>query len=265
MGLTRLLSNLHLQRFSGQVRLDHGEHRITMWQGLIRAASAVGEFDPLGQILVRQRRLAPRDLHRNLERMILCERLQGQLLREAGLVTGADIEQALRDQLCSRVQRLLSRGERLTAETAPDRRPPRPVGPQRPLHPYSAIWHHILQLPSREVERRSKGHWRLRTERPPPAWLLGSDGHQLLELVRQAQPVPPGRQLLFLVEAGFLTGGPAPAELPVSNRAAARRAFHRLALALHPDRHPKATDAERAALTERFARVTAAYQKIKAS
>jgi curved DNA-binding protein CbpA len=42
----------------------------------------------------------------------------------------------------------------------------------------------------------------------------------------------------------------------------ARRAFRRLALRLHPDRHPTAPPEERARLAERFARVAAAYRQL---
>jgi curved DNA-binding protein CbpA len=38
-----------------------------------------------------------------------------------------------------------------------------------------------------------------------------------------------------------------------------RRAFRRLAFALHPDRHPHLSDAEKKALARRLAAVTAAF------
>lgn len=43
-----------------------------------------------------------------------------------------------------------------------------------------------------------------------------------------------------------------------------RRAFRRLARALHPDRHPQATDSERRTLAVKFAQVAAAYQALVA-
>ena len=41
-----------------------------------------------------------------------------------------------------------------------------------------------------------------------------------------------------------------------------KRAFHRLARELHPDRHPSASDEDRRLLAERFAAIHAAYRQI---
>jgi hypothetical protein len=49
-----------------------------------------------------------------------------------------------------------------------------------------------------------------------------------------------------------------------ADRDAVQRAFRRLAASVHPDRHPRATSAERAALLRRFAALSAAYHSLVA-
>jgi DnaJ-domain-containing protein 1 len=51
---------------------------------------------------------------------------------------------------------------------------------------------------------------------------------------------------------------------PGADAAAIKRAYKRLALATHPDRHPDATDDERRALEARFATITQAYRSLVA-
>jgi DnaJ-class molecular chaperone len=49
-----------------------------------------------------------------------------------------------------------------------------------------------------------------------------------------------------------------------ADRARVQRAFRRLAAEVHPDRHPWASAAERAALLRRFSELSAAYHELVA-
>jgi hypothetical protein len=241
-----------------------------MRAGLINGARHSGEFDPLGRILVGLGRIGERDLLRSLERMTRCERPQGQLLREMGLLGLREVEQTLRHQLERRMLRLLALGDRVRVASITAVTRGRPVGPCRPLHPYAAIWHHLCALADRDVERQLRRHGdgphRLRPGARPPLWMAGLDGVALERAARRGftpSGLPPAlrRPALFLHETGLL----APCPPRAASHDEARRAYWRLALELHPDRHPRASEAERADLARRFARATEAYASLTSS
>jgi hypothetical protein len=281
--VARQLSSLFRRRASGRFHLIDGTrlHWIQVHAGLISGARFAGEFDPLGKIFVQSGRINGRDLKRSLEQMTRCERPQGQLLREMGLVTSREVELALRQQLEWRMSRLLALGDRvrLTSTTTTGRQR-RPVGPCRPLHPHTAIWRHVRALSHRQVDRlldQLGGPFRLLPGESPPLWLPGLDGAALARAIGHSffpRSLPPNlrRPALFLHETGVLvqcrnpvdTEAPATTEtLPTNaSRDELRRAYRRLALQLHPDRHPRASEAERASLALRFARVTEAYRRL---
>lgn len=279
------LYRLSCLRFTGCVRFRYGKrwHSARLRRGLIHAAAPAGP-DLLGQLLVEQGTLGPRDLFRSLERLSATDRPQGELLREMGLVSAADLERALSAQLRRRLLRLLSLGPADEVQTREGAGRPRLLGPCRPLDPLTVVWEHVRRLPATGLEGlRRELSGLLVGLRPGAEAALGPTGRAGLELLLALRRPPslellapdPGRLrvLLYLSLLGLLERREAPPpvradaaavlDLPAdASPAQARRAFHRLALRLHPDRHPTAPPGERARLAERFARVAAAYREL---
>jgi hypothetical protein len=302
--LSRLLCRLHGGHFTGRVQVHHAGlcHRINLRQGLIRGAVVAGVFDPLGHILQGLGKLGPAGLARSLEQMTRTERLQGQLLQEMGLVSALDVEAALRAQLTSRVLRILHIVERGSASiSSSPLATGRAVDPAPPLHPLAAVRQHVDRLSDAQVAvlqvTLARQRLRLVQRHTLPRWLLTPQEERLLQrLPSEVSPaclpasatdrIPVLRLLLLLHLTGFLepaepTGPrassglpdgavkqPDPARLiglpPDAPTALVRRAYRRLALELHPDRHPTASAAERAHLAQRFAAATQAYRALLA-
>jgi len=272
------LCALHRREYCGGLIVVEGrrEHRIQIYRGLIRFVVLSGGFHPLGQLLIERGLLSPRDVRRSLEGLVRSDRLQGQLLCDMGLVSARQVEQALTEQLLQRVLRLLA-STRVMVGTREAAGSPRLVGPSRPLHPYAAIWSHCQRVPQQVLERfRIRVRDRLLALRDgAPLWVTGADGAALRTALRRPGPLAEVdcsleglRRLFFLWETGFLSADQptrprrARTEQGASTSAQARRAFHRMALQLHPDRHPSASDEERAALARRFSEAAEAYRRL---
>jgi len=279
------LYRLYCLRFSGCARIRYGRRWHSAWlrRGLIHAAAPAG-LDLLGQLLLEQGKLGPRDLVRSLERLSATDRPQGELLREMGLVSAADLELALSAQLRRRLLRLLSLGPADEVQTREGAGLPRLLGPCRPLPPLTVIWEHVRRLPAPRLEGlRRELSGLLVGLRPGAEAALAPAGREGLELLLalrrplslEALASDPRklRLLLYLSLLGLLERQASPnlatadaaaaLELPGgASPSQARRAFRRLALRLHPDRHPTAPPEERARLAERFARVAAAYREL---
>jgi len=266
------LAQLHRQGFSGVLWIHEGSHRhrVQMHRGLIRTATLSGRFDPLGQLLARRGRITQHDLRRSLQGLATTHQLQGELLREMGLVSGEELEQALSEQLQRRLLCLLAR-ERQTLDwrTSPAAAG-RLVGPRRPLHPYAAVWAHLRRLGGRQLEQlqRELGDRRVMLSGPSPLWIT-EGGEELATTLRRSTVASslctgeePARRLVFLWVTGCLTiDSSPPARSPSPALQEARRAFHREALRFHPDRHPGASEEERAILTRQFMAVAEAYRR----
>lgn len=298
--LSRLLCRLHGGHFTGRVQVHHAglRHRINLRQGLIRGAVVAGVFDPLGHILLGLGKLHPAGLARSLEQMTRTERLQGQLLQEMGLVSARDVEAALQAQLTHRVLRILRIVERGSATISSSAvAPGRATDPAPPLHPLAAVRRHVDLMSDAQVAvfqgTLSRQRVRLVQRHALPRWLLPPREEELLQRLppevspaclptSAADRIQALRLLLFLHLTGFLepaepTPQPQPGPRAASGRpdpdrvlglppdapmALVRRAYRRLALELHPDRHPSASAAERAHLAQRFAAATQAYRAL---
>jgi hypothetical protein len=162
-------------------------------------------------------------------------------------------------------------------------------GAVTPFHPAAVVRNIVAaRLPDEEAWRARAGTGRLRLVMPPHASCLGHDEkplvsflatpHNLAELdaARLCPPARAARLLAFLDAVGAITLDHAVALELVSLRDAyarlelpdgapldeVKRAYRRLARALHPDLHPDASPAEHRELERRFAEVSAAYRRL---
>ncbi len=81
-------------------------HRLFLRRGYLTAAQLEGHWAPLGEILRDAGAIDDAQLRRSLETMAQGAELQGRALREAGMVSSAAIEAALRRQAEMRLERL---------------------------------------------------------------------------------------------------------------------------------------------------------------
>lgn len=177
-----------------------------------------------------------------------------------------------------RLQRLLGREEIAWRwEEGAERAP---LGRVTPFHP-AALLRRLVVVDGAAFRERV-GPARLQLATPPHRSCIASDERPLLSLLGRPRALheldavcAPDRTaalLAFLAAMGAvhlegeltLERAYATLELAASAPAAeVRRAYHRLARALHPDAHPEATDSERRQLAARFAAVTAAYHRLR--
>ncbi len=152
-----------------------------------------------------------------------------------------------------------------------------------PFHPAALVRNAIDALHHDvEILRAFVGQGTIALPRPPHSSCLGSDERPLVAYLKRARtldeidsadlcaPSRAARLLVFLndvealeIEAKAL-GSPylllgLPEGAPTTE---VKRAFHKLARELHPDRHPTASETDRRELAERFAAIHAAYRQI---
>lgn len=154
-------------------------------------------------------------------------------------------------------------------------------GPVAPFHP-AAVIRNVVAVDADAFRVRAAGA-RLQLTTPPHASCIGLDERPLvallasprtLEELERAQVSPPGRvaRLCAFLEAvgalsveSELSVASAYALLELGEGASAdeiKRAYRRLARALHPDVHPNASPDELRELERRFAAVSAAYRRL---
>jgi DnaJ-domain-containing protein 1 len=154
-------------------------------------------------------------------------------------------------------------------------------GPVAPFHP-AAVIRNVLDASGDAFRARASGA-RLQLLASPHASCIGLDERPLvamlasprtLEELDRAQVTPPvrvARLCAFLEAVGALSVeselslASAYALLEIADGAAAeeiKRAYRRLARALHPDVHPEASPEELRELERRFAAVSAAYRRL---
>lgn len=159
--------------------------------------------------------------------------------------------------------------------------PPLKRGPVAPFHP-AAVIRNVVVVDGEAFRARAAGA-RLQLVATPHTSCIGLDERPLvamlatartLDEIDRAQPCPPartGKLLAFLEAMGALTVeselslAAAYALLELGDGAApdeVKRAYRRLARALHPDVHPTASADELKELERRFAAVSAAYRKL---
>jgi hypothetical protein len=152
-----------------------------------------------------------------------------------------------------------------------------------PFHPAALVRNAIdATKPDVTAFRRRIGTGTVSIPQPPHASCLGSDERPLVAYLKRPRtleeidgsdlcaPSRAGRLLAFLELVGALEVEAHPLESPYSllglpegaSADEVKRAFHRLARELHPDRHPGANEDDRRELAERFAAIHAAYRQI---
>jgi hypothetical protein len=153
-----------------------------------------------------------------------------------------------------------------------------------PFHPARALRAHIdgarasdapplrLRLVGKAVRLRAPLHPSCLAEDERPLTAFLARAHTVDEILAAGLCLPFRAEALlaFLWDVGALTAAPAGTspytllELPEgASRDEVKRAYRRLARALHPDHHPSDADpAERARLVERFSEVHAAYRRL---
>jgi hypothetical protein len=233
-----LLGTLHRAGATGTLELteDRGRtHRVHLKEGLVTAVEIDGSAPSLAEIL-RNERAADEDiLRRSLLRAMASQRLHGEVLVDDFRLSPQVVGNALRRQVLAR----LAVVDRLTDARISFRvavRPPRGAlnGRETPLRP------------SEFLHGRRRRHERA-GPRPQPHAQPGSRPQP------SPQPTPqvaPAWRVLGLA--------------PGADVAAIKRAYRRLALTVHPDLHPGATDEERLALQSRFVELTEAYRALVA-
>jgi DnaJ-domain-containing protein 1 len=159
--------------------------------------------------------------------------------------------------------------------------PPLKRGPVAPFHP-AAVIRNVVAVDGEEFRARAQ-RARLQLVYAPHPSCIGLDEKPLIALlatartldeIDRAQPCPPartGKLLAFLEAMGALTVeselslAAAYALLELAEGASAdeiKRAYRRLARALHPDVHASASADELKELARRFAAVSAAYRRL---
>jgi DnaJ-domain-containing protein 1 len=154
-------------------------------------------------------------------------------------------------------------------------------GPVAPFHP-AAVIRNVVAVDGEEFRARARNA-RLQLVYAPHPSCIGLDEKPLMALlatartldeIDRAQPCPPartGKLLAFLEAMGALSVeselslAAAYALLELADGATAdeiKRAYRRLARALHPDVHGSASADEQKELARRFAAVSAAYRRL---
>lgn len=230
-----LLGRLYRERASGVLELvEHSgvaagrTHRVHIDAGLVRDVETTVGAPRLGELLAAEGLLAKGALTRLAQRLAAEPgRRAGDVLVAEQLVSPSVVGAGLRRQLRLRLDALFAlRDAALRFRVALRRSADRDRVPLSP--------HEFLH-----------GRPRRREQRRAP---VGS--------AQSKSPPAPDRKRAEAFEVLGLRPG--------ADRQEVQQAFRQLARRLHPDRHPRATEAERIALLRRFARVSAAYHALVA-
>ena len=226
-----VLGAVHRACASGTLEIleDRGRiHRVYVAEGLVAAVELDGAAPSLAELLRRDRLVDDETLRRSLLRAMASRRLHGEVLVTEFHLARSVVDAALRKQLLARLHLLEQVGD--------------------------------AQLLFRVALRSPRGALR---ERPlqPREFLVGRKRarDRVYDETARSAPAPTPRAPQVDAVPFRVLGVPAGADT-----LAIKRAYRKLALRLHPDMHPKATEAERRALSARFAEVTAAYKALVA-
>lgn len=239
-----VLGALLRARVTGLVRLRETqthtaerEHRIYLARGEVVAVESEARVPVLGEILMQHGLLDATAQRRLRQRLTAgASRRVGELLVEEGYLSRDVVAAALRKQLRSKLDALFQIREAALSFHVACVAPPCPAGPLAPRE--------FLRGRPRARDRGGR-RTEYRFRRSPP--LPPDEGR------RTASPLADNRR-----SAAFsLLGLDESATLPEVTKA-----FRQLATKLHPDRHVHASEAERRAMAERFAAVSAAYHAV---
>lgn len=244
-----LLGELHRGAATGMLEFgtDQGRtHRVHLAHGLVTAVEIDGASPSLGEIL-RERKAADDDvLRRSLLRAMASQRLHGEVLIDDFRLPPAIVGDALRRQVTARLSVIDALSDaRVSFRVAV--RPPR--GALRGTSVGAASTHSPWDAPLTAREFLA-GKRRARARAASSASGCAS---------AYARGTPPARPVASSPEEdAWTTLGLAPG----ASRVDVKRAYRRLAHAVHPDLHPQATADERRALEVRFMRITRAYETL---
>ncbi len=229
----RLLHHLGRRRQSGDLHLTEpsgARHLVGLRQGHAVALDVDGGLDPLGEVLRQAGAIDGTQLRRSLELLARRESLTGRLLLSMGAVSEQTLEEGLRRQARLRLARLVE-----------VRRGTWSLRSGLPAAPASA---RVAPIDLAAWTRRYAAEHGL----PDPA---------VTPDPTRERPMPRPRQETGTTTARAVLGVPIDAD-----GAAIRRAYHRLARTLHPDRHPEASPTLRADYARRFSVVSGAYRTL---
>jgi len=254
-----LLGTLYRARVTGMLELGDdggGIHRVCVSQGLVTAVTVDGRgalrarLASLAEVLAVRGWAEPAMLRRSLQLASASQRLHGEILVEQFAVSPSVVDAALREQIRMRLRAL----EALPDATVRFRATLRP--------PRGALAHRPLQMPEFLV-----GLWRRRererdasasaSARPLPKQKHDAQCNFVDAAANRARSDSEGHSALS--RALCTLGVP-----PDASERDVKRAFQRMVLELHPDRHADASGDTRARLTDHMRRVTEAYQVIRA-
>jgi DnaJ domain len=233
-----LLGTLHRAEASGTLELaeDTGRrHRVYLSRGYVVAVEVDGATPTLAEILKREHGVGDDLLRRSLLRAMSSERLHGDVLVRDFQVDKPVVDEALRGQVCSRLERLDQLMDaRVLFRVA--LRTPRSAFTESPLPPKR-----FLDGRRRARDTVSKTPTPCGAARGP-RW---SD-----ESFRREEDRSVAMRVLGVS--------------PAADDSEIRRAYRKLARAFHPDAHPSASEDERRSLSQRFQAVTEAYRALVA-
>lgn len=227
-----LLGALHRASATGTLELteDRGRaHHIYWVRGLVIAVEIDGDSPSLAEILRSDGAADDDVIRRSLLRAIASRRLHGEVLIDEFRIPPSRVGSALRRQMLSRLATLERlRDARLSFRVAV--RPPRGA------------------LAGAQRDAAS-----------PSAWDAPLGAREFLHGRRRAREraAPAGEAPQADAKAWAVLG-----LSPGSELAAIKRAYRRLARAVHPDLHPDADDSTRRLLQSRFSELTDAYRAL---
>jgi hypothetical protein len=242
--LTTVLGVLHAARTTGVLEVWRGSsevHRIAFVDGLVCAVETAGPTPSLADVLRRMNACAEDALRRSLRRALAERRRHGEVLVEERRVSPTMVHVALRRQLLERIQALKS---------LPD----------------ANLRFRVATKPTLTLSAL--------TGLAPEDYMSADELRSALGYAQtplDAQLTPPAPRVEEVPAAATRGADPerhaAYATLGLRFGADAvdvKRAYRRLVRDLHPDTNPNASATERAHLSERFQRVTAAYRSLVA-